>query len=120
MPRARKGAARHQGKKRILKRAKGFVGGRSRLYRVAAMSVTRSEAYATRDRRRRKRDFRRLWITRLTAAVRARGLNYSPFIHALDKAGIKLDRKILADIAVHDPAAFDGIVAAVKPHLATA
>jgi large subunit ribosomal protein L20 len=117
MPRARKGAARHQSKNRMLKRAKGYVGGRSRMYRVAKMSVTRAEVYATRDRRRRKRDFRRLWITRITAAVHARGLSYAQFMHALTVAGIQLDRKILAEIAARDAAGFDGIVAAVQPHI---
>jgi len=117
MPRARKGAARHRGKVRVLKRAKGFVGGRSRLYRVAAMSVVRSEAYATRDRRRRKRDFRRLWITRIGAALRQRGLSYSRFMAALAKAAVELDRRQLAAMAVEDPAAFDAVVKVVRPYL---
>jgi large subunit ribosomal protein L20 len=117
MPRAKKGAARHQGKVRVLKAAKGYVGGRSRMYRVAAMTVARAEIYATRDRRRRKRDFRRLWITRITAALMTRGMSYAQLIYGMKKANIILDRKIMSDMAIADPAGFDSVVAAVRPHL---
>jgi large subunit ribosomal protein L20 len=105
-----KGAARRRAKNRILKRAKGFRGGRGKLIRSAKETLLRAGAYAYRDRRVRKRDFRRLWIIRINAACRQRGLRYSEFIHGLQKAGIELDRKTLADLAVRDPAAFDQLV----------
>lgn len=112
-----KGAARNRAKNRLFRRAKGYRGGRGKLLRTAKESVVRAGAYAYRDRRVRKREFRKLWIIRINAAVRQRGLRYSEFIHGLDKAQINLDRKILADIAVHDPEAFDTIVDAVKQAL---
>ncbi len=117
--RTRKGAARTKARRRILRRAKGFVGGRRRLLRTAKESLLRAGAFAYRDRRRKKRDFRRLWITRINAAVRQRGLRYSEFINGLARAGIELDRKMLSELAIHDPAAFDTIVAEVKQALAT-
>lgn len=110
MPRVRKGAARRRKHKRILKAAKGFYGARSRRYRAAKESLLKAGEYATRDRRRRKRDFRRLWITRISAACKQRGLRYSQFMNGLFWADIQLNRKMLAEIAVHDPAAFDRIV----------
>jgi large subunit ribosomal protein L20 len=116
--RTRKGSARHRAKKRLFQKTKGYRGGRGSLLRTAKESVVRAGAYAHRDRRVRKRDFRRLWIVRINAAVRQRGLRYSQFIHGLEKANIALDRKILADLAVHDPEAFDAVVEQVKQALA--
>ena len=114
MPRTKKGAARRQAKKRVFKRAKGMYGSRSKLYRVAKQSVMKAEQYAYRDRRTKRRQFRRLWITRISAACRQRNLSYSVFLSGLRKAGISLDRKVLADIALNDPGAFDAVVAEVK------
>jgi len=102
----------------VLKAAKGYVGGRSKLYRTAKETVMRARQYAYRDRRVRKRDFRRLWITRLTAGVRASGLTYSKFIAALKKAGVELDRKILAELAVNDPDTFQRIIDLAKHNIA--
>ncbi len=115
-----KGAARNKAKKRLLKKVKGFRGGRGTLIRTAKESRVRADAYAFRDRRVRKREFRKLWILRINAAVRQRGLRYSQFIYGLDKAEIVLDRKSLAEMAVHDPTAFDQVVEQVKQALATA
>jgi large subunit ribosomal protein L20 len=106
MPRAKGGAKTRQRRKKILKKAKGYVGGRSRLYRPAAETVLRAGAFAYRDRKAKKRTARRLWIARINAACRQAGLTYSVFIAALKKAGILLDRKVLAEIAVRDPAGF--------------
>ena len=106
MPRAKGGAKTRHRRKKILKKAKGYVGGRSRLYRPAAETVLRAGAFAYRDRKAKKRTARRLWIARINAACRQAGLTYSVFIAALKKAGILLDRKVLAEIAVRDPAAF--------------
>ena len=115
--RVTKGSARRRAKNRLFKRAKGFRGGRSKLLRTVKASVLRADVYATRDRRARKRDFRRLWIIRINAAVRMRGLRYSQFINGLKKANVVLDRKMLADVAVVDPAAFDKIVEIAKAAL---
>ncbi len=104
--------------KKVLKRAKGFVGGRRKMIRTVMETVERAEAYATRDRRTRKREFRALWITRLTAAARAQGMNYSSFMNGLKKAGITMDRKMLAEIAVRDEAAFSTLVETAKAKLA--
>jgi large subunit ribosomal protein L20 len=112
------GVPRHRAKKRLLKRAKGFRGGRGKLIRTVKETLLRSEAYAYRDRRVRKREFRKLWIIRINAACRERGLRYSEFIHGLQKTNIELDRKSLAELAVSDAAAFDAIVAEVKQALA--
>lgn len=98
----------------MLKAAKGYRGGQSKLYRTAAVSVMRAGQFAYRDRRARKRDFRRLWIVRINAAARENGLSYSQLMGALHSAGIDLDRKVLADMAVHDPAAFSQVVNMVK------
>ena len=114
MPRATNAVARHKAHKRILKRAKGYRGGRSSLLRTAKEALLRAEAYARRDRRTKKRNFRRLWITRISAACRARGVTYSVFINGLLKAGIDLDRKVLSATAIDDPAAFDQLVEEAK------
>jgi len=111
MPRVRKGAARARKHKKILKSTRGQIGAASRRYRVAREAWLRAGHYATVGRKLRKRDFRQLWITRISAACRQRGLTYSRFMNALAGARIALNRKVLADIAVADPAAFDEIVA---------
>jgi large subunit ribosomal protein L20 len=113
-----KGAARRKAKRRLFNKVKGNRGGRGRLLRTAKETLVRSGAYAFRDRRNRKREFRRLWILRLNAAARQRGLRYSEFIHGLNKAGIEMDRKQLSELAIHDPAAFDQVVEQVKQALA--
>ncbi len=113
-----KGAARHKSNKRLLKRAKGYVGGRSRLLRTAKETLSRAGAFAYRDRRVRKRDFRRLWITRISAACQLHDMRYSQFIHGLGKAGIELDRKQLSEMAFNDPAAFQVVVEKAKAALA--
>ena len=118
--RTTKGAARNQSKKRLFKKVKGFRGGRGKLLRTAKETLVRAGAYAFRDRRARKRDFRRLWIIRINAAVRERGLRYSEFIHGLEKAKITLDRKSLSEMAIADAAGFDAVVAAVKDALQAA
>ncbi len=106
MPRATKGVASRRRRKKILKVARGYYGGRSKLYRTAKESVQRGLAYAYAHRRRKKRDFRRLWITRINAAARIYGLSYGLFINGLKKAGVLLDRKNLAELAVKDEEAF--------------
>ncbi len=116
--RTTKGAARTQAKKRLFKRAKGYVGGRRRLLRTVKETLVRAGVYAYRDRRRRKRDFRKLWIIRISAACRERGINYSRFINGLHKSGMELDRKSLSEIAIADPPAFDAICEKVKAALA--
>ena len=116
--RATKGAARRQSKKRLFKRAKGYRGGRGKLTRTVKETLVRSGAYAFRDRRVRKREFRRLWITRLNAATRLHGLRYSEFIDGLKKAGIELDRKTLSEMAIHDADSFKAVVDKVKEALA--
>lgn len=116
--RTTRGAARRQSKKRLFKRAKGFRGGRSKLTRTVKETLLRSGAYAFRDRRVRKREFRQLWIIRINAAVRQHGLRYSEFIHGLNKAGIELDRKTLSEMAIHDEAGFKDVCDKVKAVLA--
>jgi large subunit ribosomal protein L20 len=106
MPRAKRGTKGRQRHKKLLKLAKGNVGGRRKGYRQARSTVEKGLTYAYRDRKVRKRDFRGLWIVRINAAARAHGVTYSRLMSALKKAGIDLDRKVLADIAVRDPAAF--------------
>ena len=118
--RVRSGKARHRAKKRLFKEAKGNWGGRSRLWRTVQETLVRSRAFAFRDRRVRKRDFRALWITRVTAACRQRGLRYSAFIHGLALAGIELNRKTLSELAIHEPAIFDEIVEAARAALSSA
>lgn len=115
--RTRKGAARTRARKRLMRAAKGFWGGRHRLLRTVKETLLRAGHYAWRDRRARKRQFRRLWITRISAAVELRGLRYSEFIHGLQKAQIGLDRKMLAEMAVNDPQAFDQVVQMAKEAL---
>ena len=117
MPRARVGAARHRRKKRLFRAVKGYRAGRSKLYRTAKEAIIRSRVFAYRDRRTRKRDFRALWITRLTAACRTRGIPYSRFIFGLKEAGIELNRKMLSEIAIHHPEDFDAIVEIAKQHM---
>ena len=112
------GAARRQSKKRLFKRAKGFRGGRSKLTRTVKETLLRSGVYAYRDRRVRKRDFRKLWIIRINAAVRQHDLRYSEFIYGLKKANIELDRKTLSEMAINDKAAFKDICDKVKETLA--
>jgi large subunit ribosomal protein L20 len=115
MPRATNNPAAKRRHKKVLKAAKGNYGGRSKLYRTAKETVQKGLTYAYRDRRARKRDFRKLWIIRINAAVRLYGLSYSRFIDGLNKAGIKLDRKVLADMAARDSEGFKKIVETVKP-----
>jgi large subunit ribosomal protein L20 len=112
------GPARRRKKNRLFREAKGFVGGRGRLLRTMKETLTRSGAYSFRDRRARAREFRKLWIIRINAATRERGLRYSEFINGLNKAGIELDRKMLSEMAIHDPAGFDVLVDKVKAALA--
>ena len=115
--RTSKGAARNRSKKRLFKRAKGYRGGRGNLTRTVKETLVRAGVYAYRDRKVRKRDFRRLWITRINAACRMRCLRYSQFIDGLNRAGVELDRKSLAEIAVCDPKGFDVIVDTAKASL---
>jgi large subunit ribosomal protein L20 len=114
MPRVKGGSKTRQRRNKVLKMAKGYVQGRSRLYRTAVDAVHRALAYSYRHRRTKKRDFRRLWITRINAAARIHGLSYSRLMDALRKAHIELDRKILADLAVSDPATFSKIAEKAK------
>lgn len=117
--RTTKGAARNKAKRRLFRKVKGYRGGRNNLLRTAKESLLRSGQYAFRDRRVRKRDFRRLWIIRINAAVRLHEMRYSEFIHGLTKAGIELDRKTLSEMAIHDPDGFAVVVAQVKEALAS-
>jgi large subunit ribosomal protein L20 len=106
MPRVKRGVTAKARHKKVLKAAKGYYGARSRVYRVAKQAVIKAGQYAYRDRRQRKRQFRALWITRINAAARECGLSYSRFMDGLKKASIEMDRKVLADLAVHDKTAF--------------
>jgi large subunit ribosomal protein L20 len=115
MARVKRGIMTHKRHKAVLRDARGFVGGRSRLYKTAKETLMRAERYAYRDRRVRKRDFRQLWIARINAACRAQGMTYSRFMEALKLAGIALDRRTLADMAVSDIEGFNQVVARVKP-----
>jgi large subunit ribosomal protein L20 len=117
MPRATNAPASRKRRKRILKKAKGFYGSRSRLYRYAKDAIFKAQTWATRDRKTRKRNFRALWITRISAAVRARGLSYNRFVEGLKHLGVDLDRKVLADMAVNQPEAIDELVAQAKTGL---
>jgi len=114
MPRATNNPASKRRRKKIFKRAKGYRGGRSKLLRTASSAVDRAGVYAYRDRRQKKRNFRALWIARINAAVRLHGLTYSRFMNGLEKAGIELDRKVLANLAVTDAGAFATLAAQVK------
>jgi large subunit ribosomal protein L20 len=109
---------RKRKKNRLFQKTKGYTGGRRRLLRTAKENLVRAEAFAFRDRRARKREFRKLWIIRINAACRERGLRYSEFIHGLIKANIELDRKSLSELAIFDPAAFDAIVEKAKAAMA--
>ncbi len=114
MPRVRKGAARHRAKKRVLKAVKGHRGSAGHLYRLAKEAAVRADVNARIGRKRKKRDFRGLWIIRLSAACRQRGIRYSQFINGCKKTNILLNRKMLSEIAIADPAGFDAIVEAAK------
>ena len=120
MSRVKGGAASHARHRKVIKAAKGYYGARSRNFRTATQAVDKSMQYATRDRKARKRNFRALWIQRINAAVRLNdeSLNYSKFINGLTLAGIEVDRKVLADLAVHEPEAFSAVVAQAKAAMA--
>lgn len=117
MPRTTGGPGHARKRKRVLKRAKGFRAGPGTIYRQALEFTRKADVYAYRDRRQKKRHFRTLWITRLNAALKQRGISYNRFIPALAAAGVELNRKMLSELAISDPAAFDAIVEAVKPHI---
>ena len=114
MSRARKGAARTQARRKLLREARGYYGTKSRHKQQAKVAIMRAKRYAWRDRRARKRDFRALWITRITAACRMRGTRYSLFINGLQRAGVLLNRKMLSLIAIEDPKTFDSLVEVAK------
>ena len=118
MARVKRGVTAHARHKKILKEAKGYYGARSRVFRVAKQAVIKAGQYAYRDRRQKKRQFSALWIVRFNAAARENGLSYSRMISGLKKAGVEVDRKVLADLAVHEPAAFGAIVEKAKAALA--
>ena len=118
MPRVKRGVAANKRKKRILRQAKGYYGARGNLLKTAREAVEKGWKYAYRDRRQRKRQFRALWITRINAAARLHGLSYSRLINGLNMANIEVDRKVLADIAVHDPEGFGAIAEQAKAGLA--
>ncbi|MBN4054361.1 50S ribosomal protein L20 [Nitrospira defluvii] len=118
MPRTKGGPKTRRRRKARLKMAKGYYGAKSKLFRTATEAVDKSLLYAYRDRRNKKRAFRRLWIARINAAVRMHHLSYSRFMEALRKSGTRLNRKILAEIAAHDPAGFTQIVQSIQPHIA--
>ena len=118
MARVKRGVTAHAKHKKVLKAAKGYYGRRKNTIRIAKQAVEKANQYAFRDRKRRKRTFRALWIQRLNAAVRPFGLNYSRFIAGLDKAGIVVDRKVLSDLAISEPVAFEAIVGQAKSALA--
>ena len=120
MARVKRGVTAHAKHKKVLKAAKGFYGRRKNTIRIAKQAVEKAQQYAFRDRKRRKRTFRALWIQRLNAAVRPFGLTYSQFIHGLAKAEITVDRKVLSDLAIHEPAAFQAIVEKAKAALPAA
>ncbi len=117
MPRSTGGVTHARKRKRVLKRASGFVASPGKQYRSAIEFIRRADRYAYRDRRQKKRHFRTLWIVRLSAAVKAHGINYNRFIPALAMAGIELNRKMLSELAIGDPATFDAIVELVRPHV---
>jgi len=117
MPRVKRGVTAKARHKKVLKAAKGYYGARSRSFRVANQAVTKAGQYAYRDRKVRKREFRALWIQRIGAAAKENGLSYSRFVHGLKEAGIELDRKVLADLAVHDSVAFGQLAEQAKASL---
>ncbi|KEI72657.1 50S ribosomal protein L20 [Endozoicomonas elysicola] len=118
MARVKRGVIARRRHKKVLKQAKGYYGARSRVFRVAKQAVTKAGQYAYRDRRQRKRQFRALWIARINAGARMNGLSYSRFIAGMKKAAIEVDRKVLADLAVHDKAIFGQLVEKAKAALA--
>ena len=118
MARVKRGVIARRRHKKVLKQAKGYYGARSRVFRVAKQAVIKAGQYAYRDRRQRKRQFRALWIARINAAARINGLSYSRFIAGLKKANVEIDRKVLADLAVHEKAVFAAIVEKAKAALA--
>ncbi|MBG29966.1 MAG: 50S ribosomal protein L20 [Opitutae bacterium] len=118
MPRVRNAVATKKRRKKVLKKAKGYFGNKSRLFRYAKDAVDRAESYAYRDRRKKKTTFRQLWIVRINAACRAEGLRYSQFINGLNKADIKLDRKALSELAIHEPEVFKELIGKAKTALA--
>ncbi|WP_291454017.1 50S ribosomal protein L20 [Abiotrophia sp. HMSC24B09] len=117
MPRVQGGYVTRQRRKRTLKLAKGYYGAKHLLFKTAKQQVMKSYMYAYRDRRQKKRDFRRLWITRINAAARMNGISYSVLMNGLKKAGVEVNRKMLADLAVHDAAAFTALVEQAKKAL---
>ena len=117
MPRVKGGPKTRQRRKKRLKLAKGQYGGKSRLFRTATESVDKGQAYAYAERKKRKRNFRRLWVIRISAAIRSHGLTYSRFISALKKADVLLDRKVLSDMAIKDPAGFEKLAELAKQQL---
>ncbi|HXH03176.1 MAG TPA: 50S ribosomal protein L20 [Candidatus Competibacteraceae bacterium] len=117
MPRVKRGVIAHARHKKILNKAKGYYGARSRVFRVAKQAVTKAAQYAYRDRRQRKRQFRALWIARINAGARSNGLSYSRMINGLKKAAIEIDRKVLADLAVFDKPAFSALAEKAKAAL---
>lgn len=119
MPRVKRGVTAHARHKKVLNKAKGYYGARSKVYRVAKQAVIKAGQYAYRDRRQRKRQFRALWIARINAAARECGISYSRLINGLKKAEIEIDRKVLADLAVFDKAAFAAIAEKAKASLPT-
>lgn len=118
MARVKRGVTARARHKKVLDKAKGYYGARSRVYRVAKQAVIKAAQYAYRDRRQKKREFRALWVIRINAAAREHGLSYSVFMHGLKKADIQIDRKVLSDIAIHDKSAFAQIAEQVKSSLA--
>lgn len=118
MARVKRGVTAHRRHKKVLRQAKGYYGNRSKIYRVANQSVMRSLQYAYAHRRLRKRDFRKLWIARINAACRMNNMSYSRFINGLNKAGVQINRKVLADLAITDAKAFSDLVEVAKKALA--
>ena len=117
MPRVKRAVSAHKKRRTVLNRAKGYYGAKSRSYRAAKEQVQHSLQYMYRDRRNKKRDIRRLWITRINAGARLNGLSYSVLMNGLKKAGVQLDRKVLSDMAINDPAAFTAITEVAKKAL---
>ncbi|MDT0497606.1 50S ribosomal protein L20 [Algiphilus sp. W345] len=118
MARVKRGVTAHAKHKKVLKKAKGYYGGKSRVFRAAKQATIKAGQYAYRDRRVKKREIRALWIQRINAGAREHGLNYSRFINGLAKAGVVLDRKVLADLAIHDKAAFAALAVQAQAQLA--
>ncbi len=119
MPRVKRGVTAHARHKKVLKQAKGYYGARRKIYRVAKQAVIKAGQYAYRDRRQKKRQFRALWIARINAGARANGLSYSRMIDGLKKAGVEIDRKMLADLAIFDKAAFSALAEQAKASLSS-